>query len=193
MRQASGGTRSRLPIGAHRFTPGASSRSGEQDPLLDKVLNISDIAAERAGRGLDFRKDINGLRALAVLGVVAFHADRALVPGGFAGVDVFFVISGFLISRIILSECAVGRFSLPRFYAKRARRILPAMLVVVSCVWIVGWFRAAPTQFRDIGGGLLGNSVFYRQLLAPETCRRRRLFRRGFVDKAFVAPLVAQH
>jgi peptidoglycan/LPS O-acetylase OafA/YrhL len=127
---------------------------------LDKVLNISDIAAERAGGGLDFRKDINGLRALAVLGVVAFHADRALVPGGFAGVDVFFVISGFLISRIILSECAVGRFSLPRFYAKRARRILPAMLVVVSCVWIVGWFRAAPTQFRDIGGGLLGNSYF---------------------------------
>ena len=127
---------------------------------MDKALDIPDIAAARAGRGLDFRKDINGLRALAVLGVVAFHADRALVPGGFAGVDVFFVISGFLISRIILSECAAGRFSLPMFYAKRARRILPAMLVVVCCVWIVGWFRAAPTQFRDIGGGLLGNSYF---------------------------------
>jgi peptidoglycan/LPS O-acetylase OafA/YrhL len=127
---------------------------------LDKALDIPDITAARAGRGLDFRKDINGLRALAVLGVVAFHADRALVPGGFAGVDVFFVISGFLISRIILSECAAARFSLPMFYAKRARRILPAMLVVVCCVWIVGWFRAAPTQFRDIGGGLLGNSYF---------------------------------
>ena len=127
---------------------------------MDKALDTPDIAAARAGRGLDFRKDINGLRALAVLGVVAFHADRALVPGGFAGVDVFFVISGFLISRIILSECAAGRFSLPMFYAKRARRILPAMLAVVCCVWIVGWFRAAPTQFRDIGGGLLGNSYF---------------------------------
>jgi len=127
---------------------------------LDKALDTPDIAAARAGRDLDFRKDINGLRALAVLGVVAFHADRALVPGGFAGVDVFFVISGFLITRIILSECAAGRFSLMMFYAKRARRILPALILVVSLVWIVGWFRAAPTQFRDIGGGLLGNSYF---------------------------------
>ncbi len=127
---------------------------------MDKALDTPDLAAARAWRDLDFRKDINGLRALAVLGVVAFHADRALVPGGFAGVDVFFVISGFLISRIILSECAVGRFSLATFYAKRAKRILPALLVVVSVVWIVGWFRAAPTQLRDIGGGLLGNSYF---------------------------------
>ncbi len=127
---------------------------------MDKALDTQDIAAARAGRSLDFRRDINGLRALAVLGVVAFHADRALAPGGFAGVDVFFVISGFLISRIILSECAAGRFSLTMFYAKRARRILPALILVVSCVWIVGWVRAAPTQFRDIGGGLLGNSYF---------------------------------
>ena len=114
----------------------------------------------RRWRDLDFRTDINGLRALAVIGVVAFHADRALLPGGFSGVDVFFVISGFLISRIILSECAVGHFSLAMFYAKRAKRILPALLVVAAAVWIVGWFRAAPTQFRDIGGGLLGNSYF---------------------------------
>ena len=62
-----------------------------------------------------------------MLGVVAFHADRALVPGGFAGVDVFFVISGFLISRIILSRMRGGHFSLAMFYAKRARRILPAL------------------------------------------------------------------
>src|SRR5208337_2582983 len=119
-----------------------------------------DLAAARAGLDLGFRQDINGLRALAVLGVVAFHADRALVPGGFAGVDVFFVVSGFLISRIILSECAAGRFSLTMFYAKRARRILPAFLLVACFVWVVGWFRATPAQFRDIGGGLLGNSYF---------------------------------
>ena len=127
---------------------------------MDKALDTPDIAAARAGRGLGFRKDINGLRALAVISVVAFHADRVLVPGGFAGVDVFFVISGFLISRIILSECAAGRFSLAMFYAKRARRILPALLLVACFVWVVGWFRAAPAQFRDIGGGLLGNSYF---------------------------------
>jgi peptidoglycan/LPS O-acetylase OafA/YrhL len=127
---------------------------------LDKVLDTPDLADARVWRDLEFREDINGLRALAVLGVVAFHADRALVPGGFAGVDVFFVISGFLISRIILSECAVGHFSLATFYAKRVKRILPALLVVVSAVWVVGWLRAAPIQFRDIGGGLLGNSYF---------------------------------
>ena len=127
---------------------------------MDKALDTPDLTAARAGRDLGFRQDINGLRALAVLGVVAFHADRALVPGGFAGVDVFFVISGFLISRIILSECAAGHFSLATFYAKRAKRILPALLVMLAAVWVVGWFRTAPTQFRDIGGGLLGNSYF---------------------------------
>jgi peptidoglycan/LPS O-acetylase OafA/YrhL len=127
---------------------------------VDQALDTPDLAAARRRRDLDFRTDINGLRALAVLGVVAFHADRGFLPGGFAGVDVFFVISGFLISRIILSECAVGHFSLAMFYAKRARRILPALLMVVAAVWIVGWFRAAPVQFRDIGGGMLGNSYF---------------------------------
>ena len=127
---------------------------------MDQALDSPDIAAARTAAGLGFRKDINGLRAVAVLGVVAFHADPALVPGGFVGVDVFFVISGFLISRIILSECAAGDFSLSMFYAKRARRILPALLVVVSLVWLVGWFRAAPTQFRDVGGSLMSNSYF---------------------------------
>jgi peptidoglycan/LPS O-acetylase OafA/YrhL len=129
-------------------------------PVLDKALDTPDVVAARAGSKLDFRDDVNGLRALAVLGVVIFHADRAWLPGGFAGVDIFFVISGFLISRIILAQCAAGRSSLPMFYARRAKRILPALLVVVSFVWIVGWFMAAPTQFRDIGGGLLGNSYF---------------------------------
>ncbi len=86
----------------------------------------------------DFRPDINGLRALAVLGVVAFHASRGLLPGGFAGVDVFFVISGFLITRIILSEREAQKFSLLFFYAKRAKRILPALLVVTAFVWGVG-------------------------------------------------------
>ncbi len=127
---------------------------------MNKTLDTPDIAAARARRGLVFREDINGLRALAVLGVVAFHADRALLPGGFAGVDVFFVISGFLITRIILSDLAAGKFSLLDFYAKRARRILPAMLLVVAFVWIVGWFRAAPIEFRSIGGTMLGNSYF---------------------------------
>ncbi len=148
-----------MQIAALGFT-GHGSAQSSWEPALDQALDTHDLAAARRRRALDFRADINGLRALAVIGVVAFHADRALLPGGFSGVDVFFVISGFLISRIILSECAVGHFSLAMFYAKRARRILPALLIVAAAVWIVGWFRAAPTQFRDIGGGLLGNSYF---------------------------------
>jgi peptidoglycan/LPS O-acetylase OafA/YrhL len=153
---------------ACRSPPGDLRRRGElsdfagrpQDHVLDKALETPDLIAARAAAALDFRADINGLRALAVIGVVVFHADRAWLPGGFVGVDIFFVISGFLISRIILSQCAAGRFSLAMFYARRAKRILPALLVVVSFVWIVGWFMAAPTQFREIGGGLLGNSYF---------------------------------
>ena len=154
----------RLPIAARAIYPVAGKRPGfagrRQDHALDKALDTPDLIAARAGATLDFRTDINGLRALAVIGVVAFHADRAWLPGGFVGVDIFFVISGFLISRIILAECAAGRFSLAMFYAKRAKRILPALLAVVSFVWIVGWCRTAPTQFRDIGGDLLGNSYF---------------------------------
>src|SRR5579871_6777799 len=149
----------RLPISEHGLTPSTSPCS-RQESSLDKAVDTPDLARARARRELEFREDINGLRALAVLGVVAFHADRELVPGGFAGVDVFFVISGFLITRIILSECAVRHFSLPMFYARRAKRILPALLLVLGAVWAIGWFRAAPTQFRDIGGSILGNSYF---------------------------------
>ncbi len=139
---------------------GRALPAADRTHALDKALETPDLIAARAAAALDFRADINGLRALAVIGVVVFHADRAWLPGGFVGVDIFFVISGFLISRIILSQCAAGRFSLAMFYARRAKRILPALLVAVSFVWIVGWFMAAPTEFREIGGGLLGNSYF---------------------------------
>ena len=160
---------------------------------MDKALDIPDLAAARVWRDLDFRNDINGLRGLAVLGVVAFHVDRALVPGGFAGVDVFFVISGFLISRIILSERAVGNFSLAMFYAKRAKRILPALLVVASVVWIVGWFRLAPTQFREIGGGLLGNSYFTVNFWFMRLAGIGGYFGGDSSAKPLLASLVAQH
>jgi peptidoglycan/LPS O-acetylase OafA/YrhL len=141
-------------------TNGRALLAADGTHVLDKALETPDVIAARAASALDFRPDINGLRALAVIGVVIFHADRAWLPGGFVGVDIFFVISGFLISQIILAQCAAERFSLAMFYARRAKRILPALLVVVSFVWIVGWFMAAPTQFREIGGGLLGNSYF---------------------------------
>jgi peptidoglycan/LPS O-acetylase OafA/YrhL len=80
---------------------------------------------------MKYRAEINGLRALAVVPVILFHAGFGLFSGGFVGVDVFFVISGYLITSIILQELGTGTFSLMRFYERRARRILPALFVVV--------------------------------------------------------------
>jgi peptidoglycan/LPS O-acetylase OafA/YrhL len=120
----------------------------------------------------EFRPDINGLRALAVLSVVAFHAGLP-APGGFVGVDIFFVISGFLISRIILSEREAGDFSLLDFYGKRVKRILPALLLVLFATWVAGWFLFNPIQYRQLGGHLEGSSYFslnlwlYRQATGP--------------------------
>ena len=108
----------------------------------------------------EFRPDINGLRALAVLSVLGFHAGLKLTPGGFAGVDIFFVISGFLISRIILSERAAGAFSLAGFYGKRIKRILPALLVVLLASWALGWAWLDPTEFRRLGGHVEASSYF---------------------------------
>lgn len=120
----------------------------------------ADGAGRKAPAHHDFRPDINGLRALAVLGVVAFHAQHNWLPGGFAGVDVFFVISGFLITRIILSEQQAQKFSLALFYAKRAKRILPALLLVTFSVWGLGWLWADPHRFRMIGGHIEASSFF---------------------------------
>ena len=80
---------------------------------------------------LDYRGDIDGLRAIAVLGVVVYHAFPAVAQSGFTGVDVFFVISGFLITQIIVRELGAGRFSVGEFYARRIRRIFPALMMVL--------------------------------------------------------------
>ena len=127
---------------------------------LDQSFRNSGSDVSAAEKSLKYRDDIQGLRALAVLGVVVFHMDRGWLPGGFAGVDVFFVISGFLISRIIFAECAAGQFSLLRFYERRAKRILPALLVVVAFVGAWGWMRSDPAQFREIGAHMMGNAYF---------------------------------
>jgi len=141
---------------------------------VDKVLiqsSRSPSATLRAHHA--FRPDINGLRALAVLSVLAFHGGLS-APGGFAGVDIFFVISGFLISRIILSERAAGVFSLADFYGKRVRRILPALLLMLFASWIAGWFLLSPADFRRFGGHMEGSSYFtvnlwiYRASVGPD-------------------------
>lgn len=80
---------------------------------------------------LDYRPEIDGLRALAVIPVILYHAGLPLFSGGFVGVDIFFVISGYLITSIILAQMLNGRFSLIDFYERRARRILPALFVMM--------------------------------------------------------------
>ncbi|MCR4304410.1 MAG: acyltransferase [Gallionella sp.] len=87
-----------------------------------------------------YRADIDGLRAIAVLSVVGFHAFPSSIKGGFVGVDVFFVISGFLISTIIIGSLERNSFSFIEFYSRRIKRIFPALLLVLIASFAIGWF-----------------------------------------------------
>ena len=107
--------------------------------------------AVSAGGRAEYRADIDGLRAIAVTGVVFFHAGLFPVASGFVGVDVFFVISGYLIGGIIVRDAAVRRFSFLRFYARRARRILPALILVVLATCLAGALLFDANEFKDIG------------------------------------------
>jgi peptidoglycan/LPS O-acetylase OafA/YrhL len=107
-----------------------------------------------------YRPDIDGLRALAVLAVIAFHGFPEYVAGGFVGVDVFFVISGFLISGIILDETRLGEFSLRGFYARRIRRIFPALLLVLVVSLLAGWWLLLPADMVRLGNQLAASAAF---------------------------------
>ena len=114
---------------------------------------------------LKYRPDIDGLRTLAVVPVILFHAGAAWMPGGFVGVDIFFVISGYLISSIILREVQAGEFSFLRFYERRLRRIIPALLVVLIVTVAVFQVIALPDQAQETSksaiAALLSVSNFY--------------------------------
>src|SRR5690348_11726570 len=107
-----------------------------------------------------YRPDIDGLRAVAVLSVVAFHAFPGLLKGGFIGVDIFFVISGFLISSIIVKNLELGQFSFLEFYSRRIRRIFPALiLVLVSCA-AAGWYLISEGEYANLGKDITGGAGF---------------------------------
>ena len=108
-----------------------------------------------------YRADIDGLRAFAVLSVVFFHAFPDSLKGGFIGVDVFFVISGYLICGTILRDLQVGAFSFSNFYAKRIRRIFPSLIVVMCAIIVVGWFVLLPEEYENIGKHIFGGSLFF--------------------------------
>jgi len=111
-----------------------------------------------------YRPDIDGLRAISILLVVLYHAQPWLVPGGYIGVDVFFVISGFLITRLILGEIGAGGFSAPTFYARRVRRIFPALIVLLAATWLIGWFVLLPNAFAQLGKNIAAGVGFVSNL-----------------------------
>jgi len=107
-----------------------------------------------------YRKDIDGLRTVAVMSVVGFHAFPKVVKSGFIGVDIFFVISGYLISTIIFSSLEEEQFSFIEFYAKRVKRIFPALLLVLITSLVYGWYVLLPDEFKQIGIHTAGGSGF---------------------------------
>jgi peptidoglycan/LPS O-acetylase OafA/YrhL len=125
---------------------------------------------EKKGLGhLKYRADIDGLRGIAVLSVVGFHAFPIWIVGGFIGVDIFFVISGFLISTIIYKNLDGGTFSFSEFYSRRIKRIFPALIVLMTaCLWF-GWFNLLADEYQQLGkhsaasAGFISNFIFWQE------------------------------
>lgn len=112
-----------------------------------------------------YRPDIDGLRALAVLAVVAYHYGPSKVPGGFIGVDVFFVISGYLISSILFQDIVRGHFSVARFYQRRIRRIFPALILALLTCIVVGWFMLFLGEYEQMGKHVLASAGFVQNFV----------------------------
>jgi peptidoglycan/LPS O-acetylase OafA/YrhL len=111
-----------------------------------------------------YRPDIDGLRAVAVTLVVFFHAFPEAVPGGFIGVDVFFVISGFLITGIVVRELGQKRFSLLGFYTRRIRRIFPALIAVLLAVLLLGWLWMLPSAYAQLSADVFASAAFFANI-----------------------------
>src|SRR3979490_1269815 len=109
---------------------------------------------------LKYRAYIDGLRAIAVLSVVGFHAFPDWIFSGFVGVDVFFVISGFLISTLILTNLSRHHFSFADFYARRIRRIFPALIVALIACWAIGWLVLVDDEFAQLQKHVAAAAVF---------------------------------
>ena len=114
---------------------------------------------------IKYRPDIDGIRALAVLSVVVFHAFPTALSGGFIGVDVFFVISGFLITSIVTGDVDKGAFSYATFYARRIKRIFPALLVVLGVALSLGWAIQVSDEFSSLGRHVIGSAAFFENFM----------------------------
>ncbi|PZQ47775.1 MAG: hypothetical protein DI556_16300 [Rhodovulum sulfidophilum] len=133
---------------------GPAPRPGSAAPTFDTP------GAARSGVAFRYRPEIDGLRALAILPVVLFHAGFAAFSGGFVGVDVFFVISGYLITSLVMRDIAEGRFSILTFYERRARRILPAMIFVVLCSVPLAARFLLPSELANFGHSVTATMAF---------------------------------
>jgi peptidoglycan/LPS O-acetylase OafA/YrhL len=159
--------------------------------------------ARARGRGAEaatqpaYRADIDGLRAVAVLSVVGFHAFPTWMRGGYAGVDVFFVISGFLISTIIFEGLQRDAFSFVEFYARRVRRIFPALLLVLATCYVLGWFALLPSEYAQLGKHMAAGAGFVANLVlwgeagyfdnAAETKPLLHLWSLGIEEQFYIA------
>jgi peptidoglycan/LPS O-acetylase OafA/YrhL len=134
------------------------------------------VDRRRTASLLDYRPDIDGLRAVAVLAVIGFHAFPTWIRGGFVGVDVFFVISGFLISTILLADMERGSFRFAQFYIRRIKRIFPALIVILLAAMAAGWFLLFSSEYKALGKHVAGSAAFVSNfVLWNET---------GYFDKA---------
>ena len=114
---------------------------------------------------MKYRREIDGLRALAVLPVLLFHAGFQSFSGGYIGVDIFFVISGYLITSIIINDLHAGTFSILKFYERRARRILPALFLVMFVSLPFAWLWMSPSALQDFSKSVVAVSLFLSNLL----------------------------
>ena len=111
--------------------------------------NSNDLSRMSSSPTLSYRPEIDGLRAIAVFSVILFHAGFESFEGGYIGVDVFFVISGYLITSLLLNEFENKTVSLLNFYERRARRLIPALYIVLVVCIPFSWFMLIPSQMKD--------------------------------------------
>ena len=126
---------------------------------MAELFEVDELNHARRSSRIAYRADLDGLRAIAVIGVMLFHLQIRYVMGGFVAVDVFFVLSGFLITSIVLLEMDSGRFSLRAFYARRIRRIVPALFVAMAGTSVLALFFCLPAELREFARSLLAVSL----------------------------------
>ena len=149
-----------MPARSANGSPASSVRHHRDPPEARALSRPEPEPDAHIPLPITYRPEIDGLRAWAVGLVVAFHAGLASVPGGYFGVDVFFVISGYLITRLIAGEAEAGRFSILRFYERRVRRIIPALTAMMVVTLLAGALFVLPTTLARMSEKALAALAF---------------------------------